>query len=512
MDTDVTPLMDPDLLFETEAFKREGALFWPDLWGKDCGIFGQTAWPHHIVWHLLGLEYNASDPNYVQEHEAGHVLVDRERHWRPLCLANYLASRDFFTQTMHGYKDVFRLAWLKLNAAGSMMLQRPGLVGSWTVQTGEFLGSSLLHFWPLHHLPEPILDMGPLARIKPDEMNKLGLALKVSELPDGGRLVPLYVHQKKKPGSLWMDVVTFKPSLGSCITYSPGGFFDPNAPDLEAWSLEDNHVTLAEMLVVVETFWDRSYQEHLEKFKANERLTAQDIERLHRVADTKATAQFKRLMLACPCDYSDNRWFTILTQVMKGSLVAEHLDCPGMATEPTKDCPVGHAYRALLCASMALREEEGDREGYLVARRVLAQLEPSLRNCLADSFWPMQLAELQSYLQDTEDGREAFYMGEVMLKPETLLRFPDTIRRCLPARDPTCWSVNGPVRSPFDVRRGPGVVMHADTSCLYCCDPALAAEAMMQGCFDEEYASAAATPTKEGDLLWPARERTRETT
>ena len=34
MDTDVTPLLDPELLFETDAFKREGALFWPDLWGQ----------------------------------------------------------------------------------------------------------------------------------------------------------------------------------------------------------------------------------------------------------------------------------------------------------------------------------------------------------------------------------------------------------------------------------------------------------------------------------------------
>ena len=36
----------------------------------------------------------------------GAVASDlQERHWKPICLANYMASRDFFTRVLHGYKD-----------------------------------------------------------------------------------------------------------------------------------------------------------------------------------------------------------------------------------------------------------------------------------------------------------------------------------------------------------------------------------------------------------------------
>merc|ERR1719247_2747969 len=111
MDTDITPLHNPELLFDTQAYIDTGALFWPDLWGMGCSEFGQTAW------HLLDIEHNASDPSCSHEHEPGLHLVDKERHWRPLCLANYLASRDFFTRVLYGYKDVFRFAWLKLGAS-----------------------------------------------------------------------------------------------------------------------------------------------------------------------------------------------------------------------------------------------------------------------------------------------------------------------------------------------------------------------------------------------------------
>lgn len=49
MDTDVTPLMAPDILFETEAYKQNGALFWPDHWTQDCyplvNPLGRITWP-----------------------------------------------------------------------------------------------------------------------------------------------------------------------------------------------------------------------------------------------------------------------------------------------------------------------------------------------------------------------------------------------------------------------------------------------------------------------------------
>ncbi|CAK9006527.1 3-mannosyltransferase MNN14 [Durusdinium trenchii] len=130
MDTDITPLVAPEVLFQTEAYQRDGAMFWPDHWSHDCWPYGQSAWPTHVVLHLLQLEYNMSEPRFCHEHETGHFLINKEMHWRPICLANYLATRDFFTRVLHGYKDVFRLAFLKLNASNWFSPVRPGIVGA----------------------------------------------------------------------------------------------------------------------------------------------------------------------------------------------------------------------------------------------------------------------------------------------------------------------------------------------------------------------------------------------
>ena len=93
----------------------------------------------------------------------------QERHWKPICLANYMASRDFFTRVLHGYKDrsvaassvwnrlvsyataaelascqdVFRLAFLKLNASNWLSPVRPGLVGGF-LHNGLFFPAALV--------------------------------------------------------------------------------------------------------------------------------------------------------------------------------------------------------------------------------------------------------------------------------------------------------------------------------------------------------------------------------
>lgn len=63
-DTDITPLVAPEVLFQTEAYQRDGAMFWPDHWSHDCWPYGQSAWPTHVVLHLLQLEYNMSEPRF----------------------------------------------------------------------------------------------------------------------------------------------------------------------------------------------------------------------------------------------------------------------------------------------------------------------------------------------------------------------------------------------------------------------------------------------------------------
>lgn len=490
MDTDVTPLLDPELLFETEAFKREGALFWPDLWGQGCHLWGQTAWPNHVAWHLLGIQHNSSDLNHVQEHEAGHVLVDRERHWKALCLANYLATRSFFARVLHGYKDVFRFAWLKMGASGVMLPMRPGLVGVWT-KNGQYLGQSLMHFWPLDEYPEPLLDAGPLARFTFEEISTIGLPLPVSAAGKTGRLVPLYVHQKKVAGLAWQDVVTFKQDLGTCIRYVPGGLIEgDHLRDLESWMIEHYHIPLSEILVAMDIKWNNVYEDNFARLSQDPRLTAEDVHRLHRKSPKKEkiSNEFKEWLLSCQCDYSNNRWFKILTRAIKGEMKGDDVwlcdQYHDVAEQQYEECPVGYAYVALVCSQVAYRDEGGGKS-FDHAIAAVTQLEPRLRECLPHSFWPLKTQELRDFLEKAD--KQPWFRGNIGMSAETIARFPLTIRRCLPLRDASCWAINGPAEGPSAGVSGGLELSPMFSSCMYCCDPWLAAGPAMQNCFNEEF-------------------------
>mmetsp|Transcript_172263 Transcript_172263/g.546934 ORF Transcript_172263/g.546934 Transcript_172263/m.546934 type:complete len:559 (-) Transcript_172263:3-1679(-) len=240
MDTDITPLLPPERLFETERYKTEGALFWPDHWGAGCEQFGATAWPSHVLWHLLDLPYDRSSASYVAEHEPGHMLVDKERHWLPLCLANYLASRDFFTRVMHGYKDVFRIAWLKMNATNWLSPERPGLLGMSSDADGKFFGPQMLHFWPAD-----------------DELGS----------GERGRPLPIYIHQKKKPGRCWNDVLTFPAPLGDCVPFRITQIsFSVRHDTMQVWGVSTSHPRLLETLHAVEDLWERGWAQARQTF------------------------------------------------------------------------------------------------------------------------------------------------------------------------------------------------------------------------------------------------------
>lgn len=172
MDTDVTPLMAPDILFETEAYKQNGALFWPDHWSQDCYPFGESSWPNHVALQLLQLKHNKSDLRFSHEQETGIFLINKQKHWRAICLANYLASRHFFTWVLYGPKDTFRLAFLKLNVSTWVSTVRPGLAGTFQKTTGMFHPFSMVQFWPREE------DLG----------DDRAMAM--------GRHIPLYIHQK----------------------------------------------------------------------------------------------------------------------------------------------------------------------------------------------------------------------------------------------------------------------------------------------------------------------------
>ncbi|CAK0846966.1 unnamed protein product [Prorocentrum cordatum] len=401
----------------TQEFRREGALFWPDLWGMECPDWGQTAWAGHVAWHLLGMRHDASDVHCTQEHEAGHLLIDRERHWRPLCLANYLASRDFFTRVLWGYKDVFRLAWLKLGASSWYSPVRPGLVGVVT-DDGRFFGTILAHFWPAG---------GAFGEGAP------------------GRPVPLYLHQKKVPGRMWHDIVTFDVPLGGCPDYRGGKPFYAEEHGARLWSIQETDAALAEQLALLDAAWDLFFSSALRAFEQDPRMSEADVARLHRKRSRQANSEWSQEVRACRCDYRNNRWFALITATAATSSdnmeVMTEEDCRSVAglegpqaVPPAEDCAVGHLTLALGCSQSFLARgllPEARRAAAAVAR-----LLPEVSPCLPHSFWPLEAGELEAFVRrstahPTPAAPDLAYGGSRELPLQMLSRFPLAYQRCV---------------------------------------------------------------------------------
>eukprot|EP00927_Polykrikos_kofoidii_P060376 TRINITY_DN55372_c0_g1_i1.p1 TRINITY_DN55372_c0_g1~~TRINITY_DN55372_c0_g1_i1.p1 ORF type:complete len:667 (+),score=67.72 TRINITY_DN55372_c0_g1_i1:88-2088(+) len=493
MDTDVTPLMDLELVFDTGAYSRDGALFWPDLWGMGCDHFGQTAWPRHVAWHLLGIEHNVSDYRCTHEHEAGHLVVNKIRHWRALCLANYLSSRDFFAQVLWGYKDVFRFAWLKLNASNWLSPVRPGLVGSF-LKDGRFFGTSLIHWWPAD-----------------DEFMSA----------HSGSPIPLYVHQKKLPGTTWSEIISFREPLGECPPYA-GVPVNPSIVGAEVWALMDHHKDLLWRLEVAELIWNNGYSDSQSRFEADPRLTADDINRLHPQRNKVATDQWTQSVYACQCEYTDNRWFQIASFMTSGrptQMLFHLLEChlgfePEDASEGVSSldvCAIGHVARAFVCSQ--LHQRQGAVRQAVEAATALKRILPRVKQCLRFSFWPMEFEKLLEFVnnmtglesnerlglaREQEEGtaERLQFQGTVTVPHDRLRNFPARIRRCFPLKDPLCWehlprssiesvpaaAIGDSMAASVRGARVGGV--EPQTSCLFCCDPHIPWRA---SCFDEVY-------------------------
>jgi alpha 1,2-mannosyltransferase len=120
LDSDNSVYRDPCFLLETEEFKKNAAIFWPDalhntremggceLWSD----FGLAEWP---------------DPEF----ESGQILVDKSRHWGALHLSEHLNQhRSYYYRYLMGDKDTFRLAFDYLGAGYHLVGKGPDARGA----------------------------------------------------------------------------------------------------------------------------------------------------------------------------------------------------------------------------------------------------------------------------------------------------------------------------------------------------------------------------------------------
>ena len=185
------------------------------------------------------------------------LLRLQERHWKPICLANYMASRDFFTRVLHGYKDqrvtevsterrslgtcregiaeqikqpsqdVFRLAFLKLNASNWLSPVRPGLVGGF-LNNGLFFPQALMQPLGGNDRVEKC-ESCAAHQTRSSEQNDFGIprfwpAGDMFGTGPHGRNIPLYIHQK----TLFCSPehrVSFRQHDGFCLVINSHTFF-----------------------------------------------------------------------------------------------------------------------------------------------------------------------------------------------------------------------------------------------------------------------------------------------
>ncbi|MHB1569738.1 MAG: alpha-mannosyltransferase [Solirubrobacteraceae bacterium] len=112
LDADNIAVRDPSAMFESDAYTRAGALFWPDVTWLQA---------ESEIWEICGVE-----PRTEPAWESGQLLLDKERCWAPLQLARYMNDHsDVFYRYLYGDKDTFHLAWRMLDWPHAMIQARP---------------------------------------------------------------------------------------------------------------------------------------------------------------------------------------------------------------------------------------------------------------------------------------------------------------------------------------------------------------------------------------------------
>ena len=105
LDADNVPVQDPTFLFSTPQYKKNGAIFWPDLYtGEGCGEYRSLK---REAWDICQVPYRDE-----AEFETGQLVIDKKPCWLPLQLAMHLNEHhDFYYAFFCGDKDTFHLSW-----------------------------------------------------------------------------------------------------------------------------------------------------------------------------------------------------------------------------------------------------------------------------------------------------------------------------------------------------------------------------------------------------------------
>lgn len=107
LDADNVVILNPEYLFETNEYRKTGAIFWPD--------YGRLARTRDI-WKMCGVAHR-DEPEF----ESGQIVIDKKRCWRELNLTMHLNEHsDYYYKYVHGDKETYHMAWHMLDTKYSM--------------------------------------------------------------------------------------------------------------------------------------------------------------------------------------------------------------------------------------------------------------------------------------------------------------------------------------------------------------------------------------------------------
>jgi len=133
MDADNIAVRDVNIIFDSEGYKRNGMVLWPDLWGDRCRpvkerlLDGYTAFKTHVLWvaSFGGLKWR-NVREIAQEAEAGQIAIDIRRHGGLLEVGRKFIEDKFLSQVVNGDKDIFRIVNLIFNQPFYFVPHIPG--------------------------------------------------------------------------------------------------------------------------------------------------------------------------------------------------------------------------------------------------------------------------------------------------------------------------------------------------------------------------------------------------
>ncbi|KAJ3232166.1 ATP binding domain 4 [Chytriomyces hyalinus] len=129
LDPDVMPLRDPTFLFDTNQFRKTGALFWPDF---------KSTPKSSEIWKITSQPYE-----FEFEFESGQILLDKSRNDVLLALnvAHYFCRESaYFFKIIWGDKDAFRWGFKMAGVEYYLNKEQVVSVGvavDWFRQTGN---------------------------------------------------------------------------------------------------------------------------------------------------------------------------------------------------------------------------------------------------------------------------------------------------------------------------------------------------------------------------------------